>query len=77
MSQITKTAQAKPTTESPRLAPTLAQRLRAEGNSVQVVRRFPYSGWEELFEEASDGLVLFASGSLTRARAFPVRGTDL
>lgn len=60
-----KLAQARPTADSLCPAPALAQRLRAEGNSVQVVRRFPCNGWDELFEEAWDGLVPFAGGALT------------
>lgn len=60
-----KLAQARPTADSPRPAPTLAQRLRTEGNSVQVVRRFPSAGWDELFEEAWDGVHAFAGGALT------------
>lgn len=60
-----KLAQARPTDDSPRPAPTLAQRLRAEGNSARVVRRFPGRGWDELFEEAWDGAIPFAGGALT------------
>lgn len=60
-----KLAQARPTAESPRPAPTLAQRLRADGNSVRVVRRFSCSGWDELFDEAWDSTIHFAGGALT------------
>lgn len=60
-----KLAQARPTADSPRPSPTLAQKLRAEGNSVRVVHRFPCGGWDELFDEAWDGLVPFAGGALT------------
>ena len=60
-----KLAHAKPTTDSPRPSPTLAQKLRTQGSNVRVVRRFPGGGWDELFDEAWDGLAAFAGGTLT------------
>lgn len=65
-----KLAQARPTSDSPRPAPTLAQQLRSEGNQVRIVRRFsdnglPDGGWNELFAEAWAGEIAFAGGSLT------------
>jgi hypothetical protein len=55
-----KRAQARPTYEAPRRAPTLAERL---GNA-RIVRRFA-EDWDELFAEAWTGEFAFAGGSLT------------
>lgn len=55
-----KLAQARPTQDAPRPAPTLAERLGAK-----VVRRFPAGTWESVIETAQDGLVTFPGGSLT------------
>ena len=61
-----KLAQARPTQDAPRPAPSLAGRLREQGHAVQVVRRFPKDGdWDELFMEAWHGEIAFAGGSLT------------
>jgi ribonuclease G len=60
-----KLAQARPTNDAPRPAPTLAQRLRGEGHSVRIVRRFPDGVWDELFSEAWSGEIAFSGGSLT------------
>lgn len=60
-----KLAQARPTTDSPRPAPTLAQQLRGEGHRVRLVRRFPDGGWNELFAEGWGGEIAFPGGSLT------------
>lgn len=54
-----KRAQARPTTEAPRPAPTLAQQLKG-----RVVRRFE-ADWNELFAEAWSGEIAFAGGALT------------
>ncbi len=59
-----KRAQARPTDETSRPAPTLAQRLRAEGHAVCVVRRFPGNGWEDLFADAFTGTIAFDGGGL-------------
>jgi len=59
-----KLAQARPSERAPRPAPTLAGRLRDEGNDVRVVRQFPLSGWDELFGEAWTGAVAFPGGGL-------------
>lgn len=59
----TKLAQARPSDKAP-AAPTLAERLLAEGHAAQVVHRFPECGWDELADEALDGTVAFAGGSL-------------
>ena len=55
-----KLAQARPSQDSPRSAPTLAERLGAK-----VVRRFPSGTWESVVEEAQDGVTAFPGGSLT------------
>jgi hypothetical protein len=59
-----KRAQARPTNDKPRPAPTLAERLRAEGEKVRVVRRFD-EDWDDLVTEAQTGEVAFNGGSLT------------
>lgn len=59
-----KRAQARPTTQTPRPAPTLAERLHSEGETARVVRRFS-EDWDELFTEAWSGEIAFAGGSLT------------
>lgn len=58
-----KRAQARPS-EKPPARPALAERLRAEGNEVQVVHRFPEGDWDELAAEALEGTVPFAGGTL-------------
>lgn len=58
-----KRAQARPTQDAPRPAPSLAQRLRGPGNTVRIVRQF--AGWNELFAEAWLGEIAFAGGGLT------------
>ncbi len=55
-----KRAQARPATQDPRSAPTLAETLDAH-----VVRRFPAGLWEEVFAEAWSGTTAFIAGSLT------------
>ncbi len=60
-----KRAHARPTTAPPRPAPSLAERLRAEGHTLHLVREFPAGAWEELCGEAFAGEVAFAGGSLT------------
>lgn len=60
-----KLAQARPSAEPPRPAPTLAQRLRGEGHEARVVRRFPEGDWEDLIAEAWQGEAAFAGGALT------------
>lgn len=59
-----KRAQAKPTDARPRPAPTLAERLRAEGHAVRTVRAFD-GDWEDVFAPAWDGEAAFAGGALT------------
>ncbi|QWC57526.1 ribonuclease [Erythrobacter sp. 3-20A1M] len=59
-----KRAQGRPTEESLRPAPTLAERLRDEGHSVETVRSFPEGDWDALFADAWSGAVDFAGGSL-------------
>ncbi|MEJ5975355.1 ribonuclease [Novosphingobium sp. PS1R-30] len=59
-----KRAQARPTQQALRPAPTLAERIRGEGLAARVVRRFD-ADWDELFAEAWSGEIAFAGGSLT------------
>ena len=59
-----KLAQAKPIEAPPRLPPTLAERLRAEGHAVRIVREFPACDGSELAAEAFAGEVAFVGGSL-------------
>ena len=59
-----KLARARPTDATPRAAPTLAERLGAEGQEVRLVRDFPASDWFELISEAFAGEVTFADGGL-------------
>jgi hypothetical protein len=59
-----KLARAKPTDAPPRPAATLAERLRAEGYEVRVVRQFPTDDGAELAAEAFAGEVAFSHGSL-------------
>ena len=59
-----KRAQARPTTEAPRPAPTLAQGCAATGYPVRMVRRLP-ADWDELRAEAWNGEHAFPGGSLT------------
>ncbi len=54
-----KLAQARPTTESPRPAPSLADALGGK-----VVRQFEPGLWEDIFAEAWSGQVDFSGGSL-------------
>jgi ribonuclease G len=61
----TKLAQARPTDAKARTAPKLAERMRAEGHAVRVVRRFPACDWDELYAEAWEGQIAFAGGTLT------------
>ncbi len=60
----TKLAQARPTTEPPRPAPTLAEALALEGHSPRIVHRFPIEGWDDLLDEAFTREIAFDGGSL-------------
>ena len=59
-----KLARAKPTKAAPRPAPTLAERLRADGQEVRVVRACPAGDGAELAAEAFAAEVAFPGGSL-------------
>lgn len=65
----TKLPQTRPTTDAPRLAPTLLAELRTGPHPVRTVpvtdRGFDQAGWDDLLEEAQTGTVTFAHGSLT------------
>ena len=55
-----KRAQARPTQEAPRPAPSLAEELGA-----RTVRRFPVGLWEEVIADACSGEATFPGGALT------------
>lgn len=55
-----KLAQARPTLEPPHPAPTLAEKYAA-----RVVRRFSPGLWEDVLDDARDGVIAFTGGSLT------------
>ncbi|MEQ1498814.1 MAG: ribonuclease [Novosphingobium sp.] len=55
-----KRAQARPSKDAPRPAPSLAEELGA-----RTVRRFPAGLWEELFGDAWSGEAAFPGGALT------------
>jgi hypothetical protein len=59
-----KRAQARPTEDPPRTAPTLGDTLQAAGLSVRTVRRFPDDPWPDLIGEALDGTIAFPAGNL-------------
>lgn len=58
-----KRAQGRPT-DAPPMQPNLAEGLSAAGHGVRVVRRFPGDDWDTLIDEALDGAVAFAGGTL-------------
>ncbi len=58
-----KRAQARPISDAPRPAPTLAEELRSSGHDVKAVRQF--DGWEDIFAEAWSGEVAFPGGALS------------
>lgn len=60
-----KLARTRPTKDAPRPAPSLADRLRQEGEAVRIVTRFPIDEWGDLIMSAWDGNVAFDGGSLT------------
>ena len=59
-----KLARARPTDAPPGPAPSLANRLHAEGHEVRVVRAFPTGDGAELAAEAFAGEVAFPGGAL-------------
>ncbi|OYW45353.1 MAG: ribonuclease [Sphingomonadales bacterium 32-68-7] len=59
-----KLARARPTEAAPRPAPSLADRLRAEGHDVREVRAFPTGDFADLIAEAFTGEVALPGGSL-------------
>lgn len=60
-----KRAQAIPTQNALRPAPTLAECLRAEGESLRIVRHFPQGTWEEVIADAWTGQITFTGGALS------------
>ena len=59
-----KRAQARPTTQAPCDAPSLARRLAGEGHTVRQVPTFPAGLWDELIAEAREPTIAFAGGAL-------------
>jgi hypothetical protein len=59
-----KLARARPAEAPPHPAPTLAERLRAEGHEVRIVREFPAGDGAELAAEAFAAEVAFPGGAL-------------
>lgn len=59
-----KRAQARFTDRAPCAAPTLVERLRAEGMAARVVTRFPDDPWPDILAQAQDGSISFDGGSL-------------
>jgi hypothetical protein len=60
----TKPAQARPSEEMPRPAPSLAETLSEAGHAINIVHRFPPVGWDELVSEGFDRRLDFAGGSI-------------
>ncbi len=60
-----KLAQARPTDEAPRPAPSLADLLGSADVPAKRVRRFPVNEWDELFGEAALGEFAFNGGQIT------------
>ncbi len=60
-----KRAQCRPSPAACRPAPTLAEALAAEGQSVSTIRTFPAGLWEEAFALGWSGAAEFSGGSLT------------
>ncbi len=59
-----KRAQCRPTSEAPRPAPSLAERLAKDTIPVRLVRRFTAGDWDDVFADAWSGEVPFAGGGL-------------
>ncbi|MEP7223290.1 MAG: ribonuclease [Novosphingobium sp.] len=60
-----KHARARPVSDDPRPAPTLAEQLSASGTPARTVRCFPGGAWEDVFADAWAGEIGFSGGSLT------------
>ncbi|WP_260922753.1 ribonuclease [Novosphingobium sp. 9] len=59
-----KRPQARFTTQAPRPAPGLAERLRETSHPVRTVRRFPDDPWHDLIDEARSGEIPFPGGAV-------------
>jgi Ribonuclease G/E len=59
-----KFAHARPSGETPRPAPALAEALRAEGHETRMVHRFPVEGWDDLMADAFAQTIALSGGAL-------------
>src|SRR3569623_2026108 len=59
-----KLARARPTEDTPRPAPSLAETLGEEGHQAKVVLRFPVDGWDEIVADAVARAIEFDGGAL-------------
>ncbi len=59
-----KRAQGRPSNAALSPAPDLADRLKAAGQAVRIVPRFPACDWNELVAEAIDRVIAFDGGAL-------------
>lgn len=71
-----KRAQGRPS-EAPATEPTLAQRLEAKGDAVRIIRRLPGDDWDALIDEALDGTISFAGGTLLFAPTAAMIAVDI
>jgi ribonuclease G len=64
-------------TNAPPKSPLLAERLRATGAQVSIVRRFPGCAWDELIDTALHGEIAFSGGALLLAATPAMTTVDI